>query len=92
MRLGRWLHSAVIQSYLVFLPPTVVLAAAGFADKEQPLKRRYFHERFEIEITDTEREELLVLLFPWLPQLRHEVSKVCIGLLCLWLSSCYASG
>ena len=54
MRLGRWLHTAVIESYLVHLPPSVVVAAAGFDEKEQPLRQRYFHERFEIEMTSVE--------------------------------------
>ena len=76
MRLGRWLHSAVIESYLVHLPPSVVLAAAGFNSKEQPLKQRYFHERFEIEITSDEKEELLKLIYPWLPKLRAAVRAV----------------
>lgn len=65
-RLGRWLRTALNQSYLRFFKPKGLLAAAGF-DKSRP--EGYFDERFCLDVC----EELVDIVFPFLSKLTGQV-------------------
>ena len=65
-RLGRWLRTALNTSYLKFFKPKGLLAA-GQWDKDRPAA--FFDERFCLNVA----EELVLLVFPWLTELRNQV-------------------
>jgi hypothetical protein len=58
------------QSYLKFFKPKGLLAA-GQWDKDRP--DSFFAERFCLQVD----EELVLLVYPWLPELRKQVC-VCV--------------
>jgi hypothetical protein len=68
-RLGRWLRTALNTSYLKFFKPKGLLAA-GQWDKDRP--DGFFAERFCLDV----QEELVLLVFPWLPELSKQVRCV----------------
>lgn len=67
-RLGRWMRTALNQSYLRFYKPQGLLAACGW-DKDHP--DGFFAERFCIEVPD----ELVDFVFPFLGKLKEQASS-----------------
>lgn len=65
-RLGRWLRTALNTSYLRFVKPKGLLAAGGW-DKDRP--DAFFDERFCLEVED----DLVLLVYPWLADLRKQL-------------------
>lgn len=65
-RLGRWLRTALNQSYLRFFKPEGLLSAAGF-DKDR--LEGYFDERFCLDVC----KELVHIVFPFLQDLIDKV-------------------
>lgn len=75
--MGRWSSArALVQSYLSLVPPQVLLGTAGIVLGNEPLNNVYWHPRFEINIPDDVLEELKLVLYPWLPELRTAVESI----------------
>lgn len=72
-RLGRWLKDALYKSYLRFFKPDGLLSLAGWPQAVQKrFERAFWTERFMVCVC----EELVTVVFPFLPRLRQELQQL----------------
>lgn len=65
--MGKWLYTALFQSYLMYLPPEGLLGAGWWPGAAQKDFNQYWHPRFCIVVP----EELVAVLFPFLSSLEE---------------------
>ena len=73
---GKWAHGVSQQVYLLGLPTSAILAAAGCSGWSGPLKKAYWAERFMLSIPTDVEEKLKQVVFPFLAPFKAAVKEV----------------
>ena len=71
-RCGRWVYDSCTRSYLEFFKPIGLLGAADWPGAATNEFHMFWHERFMIPTP----EELILLLFPFLPNLEQAIKEL----------------
>ena len=67
-----WMKAAMYKNYLAFFNPQALLSLAEWPEGAQGNLGMYWHQRFQMAIP----EELIQLLFPFLPSLEASVARM----------------
>jgi len=71
-RTGKWLYDSLVRSYLEFFKAVGLLGCGGWPGAATNELHMFWHERFMIPAPD----ELVVLLFPFLPNLEKTIKEL----------------
>lgn len=71
-RQGSWLKAAMYKNYLRFFDTRALLGLGDWPEGTQGNLSMYWHERFQMQVP----EELITLLFPFLPDLEATVAEM----------------